>query len=269
LLLCSNAMPVNASASRSTTTVVDVSSGSGNTAYDVSGGRAGGSPSSSVGGISPQVAPQPVSDSGGGDVEPVDYYLALVDGPEGPCIGWTSDAAQAISMTSAGTVLDMYEPCPAAEDEAVPPSVIAEVEVLRFWRSQPVPVMEPEIDPGWAITGLRAYLETGPDSVPATTLTVDTPVGTAELDVAADYVVDWGDGTAPESYPHVGGAWPDGQISHVYTHAETVTVTTTQVWGGTWRVVDGPAAGVAGGLPALPLSAALDLEVEQVQAVIH
>ena len=251
---------------KSSPSILDVATGDGHTAYDVSGDRERGSTTR----VPAQGSPQSVAQSGstGGGEKP-EYYLALLDGPDGPCIGWTTDPAQAISMTSAGTILSLYEQCPAGEGETVPPSVLAQVEVLRFWRTKPVPVMELEIDPGWAITGLRAFLETGAESVPATVLSVPTPVGTAQLDITANYVVDWGDGSAIESYAHMGGPWPDGRISHVFTDAEDVTVAATQVWSGTWRVTDGAAAGASGVLPELPVDASLDLPVEQVQAVIH
>ena len=199
----------------------------------------------------------------------VDYYLSLVSGPDGPCIGWTTEPGQSLTTASAGAVLGLYDACPSEEAEAVPPSVLAQMEVLRFWQSKPVPAMDLEIDPGYAITGLRAYLETGPNSATSTTLTFHTPVGRAVMDVAADHVVDWGDGTGIETYTVSGGPWPDGPISHVYQWAEPVTVTVSQVWTGTWRMTSGLANGIRGQLPALPMQAELDLEIDEVQAVLH
>ena len=202
--------------------------------------------------------------------DPGPRYIVLMQGPDGPCLGWSTDPGTASTLTGTVRLVEIYDVCPPAEEgEAVPPEVIAEIEVLRFWATKPVPRMELEIDPGWAITGLRAYLETGPDSATAQTLTFDTPVGQAVADITADYIIDWGDDTSVEQYSVNGGAWPNGDISHVYQWAQPVTVTATQHWTGTWRMTSGPAAGVGGQLPQLPMTATLDLLVDEVQAVIQ
>lgn len=199
-----------------------------------------------------------------------DYYLTLVNGPDGLCLGWTTDPRASLTSASAGLVTSLYDVCPAnPAEEAVPPGVLAQIEVLKFWQTKPVPRMELQIDPGWAITGLRAYLETGPDATTATTLDFTTPIGNARADITANYLVDWGDDTGTETYTVNGGEYPEGDISHVYKWPGDHTVTATQQWTGTWQMTSGPANGIGGQLPALPMTDTLDLYVDEVQAVIQ
>lgn len=201
---------------------------------------------------------------------PLPRFVVVVTGPDGECLSTTTNPTARLEPIPDDVGLG---PCPApqAEEgaEEADPGVAAEQAVVSFWTSRPVPRLAPVIEPGWAITGLRAYLETGPSSATRTQMRVGTPVGTAVLDATADIVVDWGDGTPAEVFSTTGGPYPDGPISHVYTHTGTVTVTVSQTWGGSWRVVDGAAAGVGGALPALPLGAAMQLPVDEIQAVIR
>lgn len=137
--------------------------------------------------------------------------------------------------------------------------------VLQSWRSvvRPPPPSPLEVAPGRAVTGLRAYLEIGGDPAPTTTLA--NPIGPdVVITMTPRYVVGWGDGTSVETDSQ-GVPWPGGagEISHVFTEAEDVTVTVDAYWRATWT-----AGGAGGSLPELPAptSASLDLPVEQYQA---
>lgn len=196
--------------------------------------------------------------------------MIVVSGPEGNCLSTSTNPTARLEPIPEDPSLGPCPPPELGEGAAPPdPGIAAEYAVISFWTSRPVPVLTPEIDPGWAITGLRAYLETGPTSATRAQLRAATPVGTAVLEAHAQIVVDWGDGTPVETYATTGGAYPDGPISHVYSDTGTVTVTVSQTWGGTWRVVDGPAAGIGGALPGLPLQSSIELPVEEVQAVLR
>lgn len=114
-----------------------------------------------------------------------------------------------------------------------------------------------------ALVGLPAYLEIGGD-VPYR-LGVPNPIGADILVTATPrYEVDWGDGATLATRSQ-GGAYPEGDLTHVYTDASTVTVTVDAYWSGTWE-----AGGDGGDLPELPdpTTATVDVSVEQYQAVI-
>ncbi|MBW3615720.1 MAG: hypothetical protein KY439_10500, partial [Actinobacteria bacterium] len=75
--------------------------------------------------------------------------------------------------------------------------------------------------------------------------------------------VDWGDGTVERNIRRRGGPWPEGDITHVYTHVGTYTVTVTQRWTATWRV--GSQQGVIA--DRLVTTGSLPIEARQLQAV--
>jgi len=139
--------------------------------------------------------------------------------------------------------------------------------VLETWRTavRPPPPSPLAVQPGKALTGLRAYLEIGGD-VPYE-LTIPNPIGPAvQLTATPRYVVSWGDGTTAETTSQ-GVPWPGGpgEISHVFTETGGVTIAVEAYWHGTWSAGD-----QGGDLPELPVptEGGLDLPVEERQAVI-
>jgi hypothetical protein len=151
--------------------------------------------------------------------------------------------------------------CPG-QDGGGPPDPTAAV--LSLWsENQPVPDFTPEIAPGWALTGMPAYLDVQGDRAVTASYELPAPFPfDVRLDASATYEVDWGDGSPVVTGITAPGPWPDGEARHTYVHAEPVTVTVTAVWSGTWR------AGPFGGeLPVLRRSQQLPLEVRQLQAV--
>lgn len=137
--------------------------------------------------------------------------------------------------------------------------------IHQAWRSvvRPPPPTPLRVAPGKAATGLLAYLEIGGD--PAPTETLDNPIGPdVVITMTPRYVVRWGDG-ATTTTTSQGGPYPSGDVTHTYLDEGTVTITVEAYWTATWR-----AGGAGGELPELaePTSAALDLPVEQYQAVI-
>ena len=139
-----------------------------------------------------------------------------------------------------------------------PPSVIAEQTVINL----PLPEPEPQIDPGYAITGLRAYLETG-SSTSHDFGSIDTVLGPLSVSATSTYTVDWGDGTTTGPHGSAGGPYPDGDITHLYRRSATVTVTVTQNWTASWSL-----AGQSGTVSGLVTSGTIDgFVVREVQAI--
>ena len=150
---------------------------------------------------------------------------------------------------------------------------IVAARVLEAYDETRVPELDPWIEPGIAITGLPAFLETGPDSASAANPTLDLGVARVRLDIAGDFEVDWGDGTSA-SYGEPGGPWPDGAITHTYGErppGDSVTVAVSQTWRGTWTSSSSDPAfdGLSGDLPALPITRSFDLPIDEVQAIIQ
>jgi hypothetical protein len=154
-------------------------------------------------------------------------------------------------------LLGQYGLCPGAELPQADPAVLAEV----FWGEVLLPKPVPHIEPGWAMTGRLAYLET---RAPMTqTFTRDTPLGPLTITATGEFLVDWGDGTRTGPHRDAGAPWPDGRITHGYTTATTLDVVVTERWQATWAL-----AGRTGNLTALATEGRIqNLPVREVQAV--
>jgi hypothetical protein len=133
---------------------------------------------------------------------------------------------------------------------------------LLWQDSVELPDPELEIKPGHAITGKPAYLEI---TSPRTIRTTTTAFGHAvELNVTSVLDIDWGDGTVERNVTRQGGAWPEGDIAHVYVDKfELAPVHVTQRWKATWRV--GSLTGVID--DQLFTESTLPLPVRELQAV--
>jgi hypothetical protein len=151
-----------------------------------------------------------------------------------------------------------YPPCPSSPA----PSGSSAAEAQAFWGTVPLPKPTPEIDPGWAVTGRKSFLETG--STPTAQFTRDTPRGQLVIDATGPYYVDWGDGTQSGPYDEAGGPWPNGTITHVYEDVGTYDVVVTQRWSATWHMSNGE-SGRLGGLQTV--GRIDDFRVDQLQAV--
>jgi hypothetical protein len=222
-----------------------------------------------------QVPGQPGADHAGatsgakGSSKPV--YLGrqpvLSVGPDGQqCIGTErsafGSAQEAVAFENGqearwGLLLAQYGLCPGAELPQADPAVLAEV----FWGEVLLPKPVPRIEPGWAMTGRLAYLET---QAPMTqTFTRDTPLGPLSITATGEFLVDWGDGTRTGPHADAGAPWPDGRITHGYTTVRTVDVVVTEQWRATWTL-----GARTGTLTALNTQGTIpDLPVREVQAV--
>jgi hypothetical protein len=151
-----------------------------------------------------------------------------------------------------------HPPCPGA-DEPDPTGA-----VLSLWATTEfLPGHEPAIAPGWALTGMPAYLEIDGARTHETSMDLPAPFdGSAGITASATYTVDWGDGTVSEGLASTGGPYPDGDIVHTYADTDEVTVEVTAVWSGTWEI-----GGAGGDLPPIELTETLPLEIRELQSV--
>src|SRR5581483_10567136 len=118
------------------------------------------------------------------------------------------------------------------------------------------------IVPGYGITWKPVYLQTTSDQTRH--FDVPDPLGPpVAIEATSDYIVDWGDGTPPETTTTRGGAWPTGTLTHVYTTTNaTQVVHVTERWSATWS-----AGEQRGTLQNLRTESTLTFRVTQVQAV--
>ncbi len=158
-----------------------------------------------------------------------------------------------------------YGLCPDPNDPGGEPVVFDPAAMAQeFWTEIGLPQPQAEIDPGWAITGLRAYMETKQTTLDPLTDAIATPLGPLRLRATSHYEVDWGDGTV-ERYTIEGGPWPNGGINHLYQTSQLYDVVLRQVWTAEWRL---------GRQPWVPIpndramtSTLPDFVVQQIQAV--
>ena len=203
----------------------------------------------------------------------IPVYPNVAIGPNGPCEATGPNQGTILNIQSvwvAGVVLPSCVPAapagaaaPAARaTPALDPAVLS----IAFWRTIPLPKPNPQLPPGYAVTGLPAYLVTNGTLDPAP-YDASTPLGPLTIVANATYSVDWGDGSSPiwtGPYAQEGRAYPDGNITHTYDNVGAVTITVIENWTASWRL--GPDHGV---LPGLQTRATIpDLPVRQLQAVI-
>jgi hypothetical protein len=132
------------------------------------------------------------------------------------------------------------EDCPVEPTEDLPPPLVREA--VRQTVIDVLPRPEPRVPPGYALTGMPAYLVTdhaldyGP---------VDHPVdlGIMELTVqvtgTGTSTVDWGDGSEPQTYDQPGLPYPDGNVKYTYADRGDVAITVTDSWRLTFDVYRG------------------------------
>ena len=144
----------------------------------------------------------------------------------------------------------------------VPPPLSPTEVVERTIVNVRLPQPQPSIDPGYAVTGMKAYLETG-NSTTHTFEPINTVLGPLTITATSTYTVNWGDGEVTGPYSDSGGAYPNGRITHVYRHARAVDIVVTQNWTAEWSL-----AGQSGRISGLSSSGSLpDFDVREVQAV--
>lgn len=240
-----------------------------------SGGRIGGAverttstPGSSAG--TPAASP---TSSGGGQATPgpiitrnrrgITYDYSNVGGGK---MRYTFDENRDYCRSSVAFV-ECFGPRPdrprgGGGGEPAPPPISPQEIVEQTIVNVRLPQPQPNVDPGYAVTGLKAYLETG-NRTSHTFDPIDTVLGPLRISATSSYTVNWGDGSVTGPYDTNGGKYPDGTITHVYQDAETVDITVTQNWTAQWSL-----AGQSGTIGGLQSSGELPgFEVREVQAV--
>ena len=167
-----------------------------------------------------------------------------------------------------GTVLPPYNPisttmtqvpCPA---NGTPPPPSAS-QIAQAWvDSAHLPSPTLNVAPGYAVTGLTAYLEITAHS--PWTATFSDPIRNDTITASCAYTgfdIDWGDGTRTSS-TGTGGPYPTGDVTHVYQDASaTTTLDVTEHWSCSWSDQVGDSGTIAG----LSSAGTLALEVREIQ----
>jgi len=170
-------------------------------------------------------------------------------------------------LVPAGTVLPPFNPISTMTAVPCPGSVIAAgptaTQLAQQWaRSARLPSPGLTVRPGYAVTGLTAYLEIAAHTPWATTFADPVRLDTISVDcTAAGFDVDWGD-SAKTSTTSTGGPYPTGDVTHVYQRAAIATpLVVTEEWSCAWT----DQVGDAGTLEGLTSEATLPLEVREIQ----
>lgn len=188
----------------------------------------------------------------------------VANGPTGPCIALGPPSPNANATVTTWFATLNLPPCRATPVAPAPidPQLLAQ----NFWKTIPLPVPRPAIPPGYAITGMPAYLVTNSTTAPAPYV-FPTPLGQLRIIATGEYLVDWGDSRSPGwdgPFPFEGQPWPNGRISHAYDDVGSVTVVVRELWSARW--VLGGAGGTLGGLATTATIA--NYPIHQEQAVI-
>jgi hypothetical protein len=171
------------------------------------------------------------------------------------------------TVVPAGLVLPPFNPvskmtavpCPGA---VTPPPPTAAQITQQWAKSAHLPAPALTIRPGYAVTGLTAYLEIAAHTPWTTTFADPIRLDTITASCAdTGFDVDWGDGAhTPTSSS--GGPYPGGDVTHVYVQAVThVALDVTEHWSCTWADQVGDAGTIAG----LASAGTLALEVREIQ----
>lgn len=153
---------------------------------------------------------------------------------------------------------------PRCDTPAVTPAAERAAAYWRVAGEDLLPRPAPSIAPGWMLAGKRAYLEAG--TVPSVTFQHPTPAGLLTIEATGpSVVVDWGDGSGPDGPHHgAGGPWPNGTITHVWSHSGTYDVRVRQRWTAWWSL----AGETSGALEPITTEGVIeDFQVRQLQAV--
>ena len=158
-------------------------------------------------------------------------------------------------------------PCLAVPGAAPPPppppeagAVIVAASRVTLQRELPEPGLA--VQPGYAVTGLTAYLEIHTrDDLAFTFAGFRNAVFVTCHWTSFD--VDWGDGSPVAGVTSVGGPYPSGDVTHVYQQASpTDDLHVTETWSCPWRDEIGGA-----GVVIVASDSHLPLEVREIQTL--
>lgn len=183
---------------------------------------------------------------------------AVVSVPGGPNSALAAEAEQAWLR-----LMRTYQLCPGLPPTGPTVTTYAEA----FIRTIALPVPQPRLAPGYAITGKAGYLQTRSTLAPDPVVQ-PTPFGPLQVVIGGQYFVHWGDEADPAAFDgpfsEEGGPWPAGNITHTWDRAGPVTVVVEARWTATWQL--GQAGGVLAGLTTR--ATVTNFPIESLQAVI-
>ena len=123
------------------------------------------------------------------------------------------------------------EDCPVDPDDELPAPMVREAVQQTVTDNLPRP--SPSVPPGYALTGMPAYLVTD-HALEYGPVDHQVDLGIMELAVQVNgtgtSTVDWGDGSAPRTYDQPGLPYPDGGVKHTYVDRGNVAITVTDGW---------------------------------------
>jgi hypothetical protein len=187
--------------------------------------------------------------------------LPSLPGSLAPINPWTPANIAACNAQTGGTAIIA---CPAAAAAPPPPpepgAAIVAGATTTLQRELPHPQLQ--VQPGYAVTGLKAYLQ------------ITTPTGlhftfagyrNAVFMTCSwnHFDVNWGDGTDDPDVTSLGGPWPNGDVTHVYQDASpSDDLHVTEYWACPWTDELG-----AAGVLDLQTANDLPLEIREIQTV--
>lgn len=200
------------------------------------------------------------------------YRTVLWSAEQGFCISWrsTTDQAYAERQNAVGFALrfdrntgEPLQNC-APRTSTTAPNLQA-IAAAGWEQIEDLPVPTLDIEPDFAITGKKVFLQIGGRN--RWTKTIDNPIGDdIVITATSEYVIDWDDPTASglTVTKSQGGPWPSGDVTHVYVDTSALRqIRVIQRWKASWR-----AGALTGTLSELRTQAPpLGLEIRELQAV--
>ena len=170
------------------------------------------------------------------------------------------------TVVPAGTVVPPFNPismmtavpCPTT---GPPPPTAAQV-AQQWSKTAHLPPPGITVAPGYAVTGLTAYLQIAAHSPWAAAFADPIRADTISVSCGATgFDVDWGDG-ARTSTTSPGGPYPTGDVTHAYQQASAgVPLSVSEHWSCAWSDQVGDAGTIAG----LASAGRLSLEIREIQ----
>ncbi len=140
-----------------------------------------------------------------------------------------------------------YPPCQyratSITTPAAPPRTTVLSEIQTIIENLPVP--KPRMAPNFGLVGVAAYLESGANL--ADSLSISSNLGEIIAQASGTLYINFGD-ASPSVGPtsSLGGAWPSGNLLHVYESSGCYAITVTEAWSVSYRIAG--STGVLNGL---------------------
>ena len=170
------------------------------------------------------------------------------------------------TVVPAGTVLPPFNPISMMTAVPCPttgPPPLTAAQVAQQWsKTAHLPPPGITVAPGYAVTGLTAYLQIAAHSPWAAAFADPIRADTISVScTGTGFDVDWGDGTRT-STTSPGGPYPTGDVTHAYQQASTgAPLGVTEHWSCAWSDRVGDAGTIAG----LASVGHLTLEIREIQ----